>query len=146
MSYAVQCIQEVVVSAKGYASEIKACESLNRYDEYVFTAFSDLMRKGFISREYYEDKGHKVLAKFAKNTNAIELDLEIKNDEYNEAYVLVFKNVIYDENNNRYVIDCFRQVFVGSKEGAKRQAKKLKTILAKDPYYPKVIYRIKKLK
>lgn len=143
MSYAIQCLQENIIGAGGYVSEINAYERLKCSQDIIFEAFNELIFKGLLSKEFYENKGHKVLGRFVANTNEFEINPEVKNDDYKHAFLLEFKNVIYDEKGEKHIFNALSQVFVGSKESAKKQARKLKEILSIEQDFLIVRYRVK---
>ena len=125
MSFAIQCLQEGLIGHGGYVDEIEIYNRLKCDQSIVFEAFGELIRDGLLSKEYYEGKGHKVLGKFAKNTNCFEIDPEVKNDTYNRSYSL-------------------EQIYVGSYKFSLKHAREIKKILATDKDFQKVIFKIRK--
>ncbi len=144
MSYAVQCIEENIISAGGYANEIEIINGLKINQDYVFVAFFELMRDGFLSKEFYQNKGHKVLGRFIKGTNGFEINPEVEMDSYDRSYLLIFEDIVWHEGI-KYIIPDLKQIFVGDYKGALAHAREIKKILANDKHSPNVIFKIKRL-
>lgn len=145
MSYAVQCLQESVIAIGGYADESEICKKINIKYSYIFEAFFDLISNKFISEEFYENKGHKVLARFIKNTNAFEIDPDVKNDDYDDSYLLTYKETIFIESEAiEHTFVAKKEIFVGSLLGARKHALKMKEILLLDEDAKKITYSIRK--
>lgn len=143
MSFAIQCLQEGLIGHGGYVDEIEIYNRLNCDQSIVFEAFGELIRDNLLSEEYYEGKGHKVLGRFVKNTNSFEINPEAKNDDYNHSYLLTFAQVqIYEGKECSF--KALDQIFVGSYKAAQNHARKIKSILATDKDFQKVIIKIKK--
>lgn len=147
MSLAVQCMQEGIFSEGSYANEI---EYINKYKfnpSYVFCAFGEFLHKGLLSKEFYEGKGHKVLGRFIKNTNGFEINPDAKVDSYKEAYsIKVDQGFIFEGDGKLYFADGYDQIFVGSRESARNQAKIIEEILLKkNKDYPIVHWRVRKV-
>ena len=130
MSFAIQCLQEGLIGHGGYVDEIEIYNRLKCDQSIVFEAFSELIRDGLLSKEYYEGKGHKVLGRFVKNTNCFEINPEVKNDTYNRSYSLVFTQI---------------QIYEGNKYPFKalEHEREIKNILATDKDFQKVIFKIR---
>lgn len=143
MSFAIQCLQESLISHGGYADEIEISKRLKRDQCIVFEAFGELIRKGLLSKEYYEGKGHKVLGRFVKNTNCFEINPEVKNDTYNRSYSLVFTKILIYEGK-KYPFKALEQIYVGSYKDSLKHAREIKNILATDKDFQKVIFKIRK--
>ena len=143
MSYAIQCLQESIIGAGGYVSEINVYERLKCSQDIIFDAFGELIMKNLLSREFYENKGHKVLGKFIEGTNSFDLDPSIERDDYNHAFFLEFKQIYENDKGEKHSFNALDQVFVGSKEAAIEHANKLKEILSTDLDFPVVEYTIK---
>lgn len=144
MSFAIQCLQEGLIAHGGYVDEIEIYNLLKCDQSIVFEAFGELIHNGLLSKEYYEGKGHKVLGRFVKNTNSFEINPEVKNDNYNRSYLLVFIQVqIYE--GKEYSFKTFKQIFVGSYKAALNHAKEIKSILAADKDFQKVVYKLKRV-
>lgn len=144
MSYAVQCIEENIISVGGYVSEIEMINRFKINQDYVFIAFFELMRDGFLSKEFYQNKGHKVLGRFIERINGFEINPEVEMSSYDCSYLLIFENIIYCEGK-KYIIPDLKQIFVGDYKGALTQAREIKKILANDKNSPNVIFKIKRL-
>ena len=142
MSFAIQCLQEGLIGHGGYVDEIEIYNRLKCDQSIVFEAFSELIHNGLLSKEYYEGKGHKVLGRFVKNTNCFEINPEVKNETYYRSYLLTFTQVqIYD--GKEYSFKNIDQIFVGSYKLALNHAKEIKSILATDKEFQKVIFKIR---
>ena len=142
MSYAIQCLEEGIISKGGYIDEL----SLYKRDipsEVIIEVFQDLIVKGLLSKEYYQNKGHKVLGKMIANTNGFERDKTIKNDSYNSCYKIIFTHSFIFENK-KYSLTGYTSYFVGDVLSAREYAKQIKKILKEDKEFPYVNYRIKK--
>lgn len=143
MSFAVQCIQEGLISRGGYADEIEIYNRIKCDQSYVFEAFGLLIRDGLLSNEYYEGIGHKVLGRFVKNTNSFEINPDVKNDIYDRSYLLSFDYIrIYE--GKKYSFKALDQIFVGGYKAALTHAREIKNILATDKDFQKVIFKIKR--
>ena len=142
MSFAIQCFQECLIAHGGYVEEIEIYNRLKCDQSIVFEAFSELIHNGLLSKEYYKGKGHKVLGRFVKNTNCFEINPDVKNDNYNHSYLLTFTQIqIYE--GKEYSFENIDQIFVGSYELALNHAKEIKSILATDKEFQKVIFKIR---
>lgn len=143
MSFAIQCLQESIIGTGGYVSEIYLYNRLKGNPDIIFEALGELIHNGFVSKEYYENKGHKVLGRFVKNTNSFEINPEIKNDSYNSSYLLTFTQIqIYE--GKKYPFKALDQIYVGSYKTAMNHAREIKSIIATDKYFQKVIFKIRK--
>lgn len=143
MSFAIQCLQEGLIGHGGYVDEIEIYNRLKCDQSIVFEAFGELIRDGLLSKEYYEGKGHKVLGRFARNTNSFEINPEVKNDTYNHSYSLVFKQIhIYE--GKKYLFKALEQIYVGSYKSSLNHAREIKNILATDKDFQKVIFKVRK--
>ena len=143
MSFAIQCLQESLIGHGGYVDEIEIYNRLKCDQSIVFEAFGELIRDGLLSKEYYEGKGHKVVGRLVQNTNAFEINPEVKNDTYSHSYLLVFKQIqIYE--GKKYLFKALEQIYVGSYKSSLNHAKEIKNILATDKDFQKVIFKIRK--
>ena len=143
VSFAIQCLQESIIGAGGYVSEIYLYNRLKCNPDIIFEALGELIHNGFVSKEYYESKGHKVLGRFVNNTNSFEINSEIKNDSYNCSYLLTFTQIqIYE--GKKYSFKALEQICVGSYKFSLKHAKEIKNILATDKDFQKVIFKIRK--
>lgn len=143
MSYAIQCLQESIIGAGGYVSEINVYERLKCSQDIIFDAFGELIREGLLSKEYYEGKGHKVLGRFVKNTNSFEINPEVKNDTYDRSYLLAFTQILVYEGK-KYPFKALEQIYVGSYKASLNYAREIKNILSTDKDFQKVIFKIRK--
>ena len=143
MSFAIQCLQESIIGAGGYVSEINVYERLKCSQDIIFDAFGELIREGLLSKEYYEGKGHKVLGRFVKNTNSFEINPEVKNDTYDRSYLLAFTQIqVYE--GKKYPFKALEQIYVGSYKASLNYAREIKNILSTDKDFQKVIFKIRK--
>ena len=144
MSFAIQCLQEGLIGHGGYVNEIEIYNRLKCDQSIVFEAFGELIRDGLLSKEYYEGKGHKVLGRFAKNTNSFEINPEVKNDTYDHSYLLTFTQIqVYEYK--KYPFKVLEQIYVGSYKASLNYAREIKNILATDKDFQKVIFKIRKI-
>lgn len=143
MSFAVQCIQECLISRGGYVDEIDIYNRIKCDQSYVFEAFKLLILDGLLSGEYYEGKGHKVLGRFVKNTNSFEINPDVKNDIYDHSYLLTFEQIRIYEGKS-YSFKALEQIFVGNYKAALTRAREIKNIIAADKDFQKVIFKIKR--
>ncbi len=145
MSYAVQCLQESIIAMGGYVDEIEICKKINFNRSYIFEAFNDLILHKLLSEEYFENKGHKVLGRFIENTNAFEINPDVKNDEYEESYLLTYtKTVLIESEGKEHSFKAKDEIFVGSYKGAKEHAIETKKILLFDKDVLEVTYSLRK--
>lgn len=145
MSFAIQCLQESIIGAGGYVDEIEIYNRIKCDQSIIFEAFGELIHNGLLSKEYYENKGHKVLGRFVGNTNSFEINPEVKNDNYSRSYLLTFTQAqIYE--GNKYSFKALEQIFVGSYKAALNHAREIKSILATDKDFQKSIFQIRKQK
>ena len=143
MNYAIQCLQEVLIAHGGYVDELEIYKRLKYGRSIVFVAFDELIYDGLLSKEYYEGKGHKVLGRFVENTNLFEINPEVKNDIYGHSYLLTFIQIqIYE--GEKYPFNVLDQLFVGNYKDAMNHARKIKSILATDKDFQKIIFKIRK--
>lgn len=145
MSYAVQNIENFIVGGilGQYVDEIHICKICPYAPSYIFHAFLDLMRQGLISKEFYENKGHKLLGRYKENNPQIyEKNLDVENDAYQISYILIFQQILVHQGK-KYVVSAYpKQVFVGTKKAAKKYAKQMKRILERDKDFQFVSYKI----
>ena len=141
MSFAIQCLQENIIGAGGYVDEIEIYNRIKCDQSIIFEAFGELIHNSLLSKEYYENKGHKVLGRFIGNTNSFEINPKVKNDKYETSYFIEFKKTICVENK-KYILKLFNQIFVGDYEASLEHANKLKEILSKEPDFPTIEYTI----
>lgn len=146
MSYAVNAIQIGIISRGGYSSELEYIKKYKYEPAYVLSAFREFVHKGFLSKEFFEGKGHKVLGKTIQNSDDFEIDPDAKVESYKEAYsIKVDQGFIFKDDGKLYYADGYDQIYVGSKEGARNQAKQIKEVLLKlNPECPIVHFRVRK--
>ena len=108
---------------------------------YILDAFDDLILNGLLSKEYYENKGHKVLGKIIESPISYEIIYDVKNDIYDSCYVLAG----YDgsEDDKWYYLSLY-QIFVGSYKAAIEHVEEIKKMLAANKTYQDVVFEIKK--
>lgn len=143
MSFAIQCIQESILGKGGYANEIELISRLPCEEGTVLEAFGELIHKGLLSEEYYEGKGHKVLGRLKGNTNAFEINPDIKNDTYDCSYSISFTKFLLHEGKE-YTFPSNDWIYVGTYLGARRFALGLKAILEKDEEFNRVTFTVRK--
>ncbi len=131
MSYIVQCIQESIIGGGGYADEICLCNNLKCDHSYIFDAFKELISNNLLSKEYFEGKGHKVLGRMVKGTNAFEINPEVSNDEYDQSCSIIYNGIMVYEGKPYYLI-LEEETFVGSILEAEKHADELRKILSRD--------------
>lgn len=118
MNFAIQCLEESIIGSGGYHSELTPYKR-GIHPLPILFSFTELICKKLLSKEYYEDKGHKVLGKMIGNTNAFEVDPSKSVDPYkkNETYKISFtEKVTYLEKEITVV--TYDILFVGSKTKA----------------------------
>lgn len=143
MSYAIQCIQENILATGGYVSEVDAYDRLKCDPDYIFEAFLDLIHQGLLSREYYQNKGHKVLDRLIAGTNALEVNPKVQNDNYEDSYLLEFTQIVVLEGEEHPFL-AFSQIYVGDEAGATKCAEKIKAMLERDDRFQKTTYTMTK--
>ena len=143
MSYIIQVIHEGIISTGGYASEIDISNKLTVDNDLIFDAFHELINKSLLSKEYYENKGHKVLGRFIKNTNSVEINPDITNDTYKHYYSISFTEIkIYE--GNKYPIGSLEEIFIGGYSAMKKFTRDMKKILLKDKEIDEVVINIQR--
>ena len=92
MNFAIQCLEESIIGSGGYHSELTPYKR-GIHPLPILFSFTELICRKLLSKEYYEDKGHKVLGKMIGNTNAFEVDPSKSVDPYkkDETYKISFK-------------------------------------------------------
>lgn len=143
MSYAIQGIQENILATGGYVSEVLAYDKLKCDPDFIFEAFLDLIHQGLLSKEYYQNKGHKVLGRLIAGTNAFEINPEVQNDPYEDCYLLEFAQIIVLEGEERPFL-ALSQIYVGDEIEAIKHAEKIKAMLEKDTRFQKTTYTMTK--
>ena len=143
MSYAIPCIQENILATGGYVSEVLVYDRLKCDPDYIFEAFLDLIHQGLLSKEYYQDKGHKVLGRLIAGTNAFEINPEIHNDPYEDSYLLEFTQIVVLEGKEHPFL-ALSQIYVGDEIEAVKHAEKIKAMLEKDTRFQKTSYTMTK--
>ena len=143
MSYAIPCIQENILATGGYVSEVLVYDRLKCDPDYIFEAFLDLIHQGLLSKEYYQDKGHKVLGRLIADTNAFEINPGIHNDPYEDSYLLEFTQIVVLEGKEHPFL-ALSQIYVGDEIEAVKHAEKIKAMLEKDTRFQKTTYSMTK--
>ena len=143
MSYAIPCIQENILATGGYVSEVLVYDRLKCDPDFIFEAFLDLIHQGLLSKEYYQDKGHKVLGRLIADTNAFEINPGIHNDPYEDSYLLEFTQIVVLEGKEHPFL-AFSQIYVGDEIEAVKHAEKIKAMLEKDTRFQKTTYSMTK--
>ena len=143
MSYAIPCIQENILATGGYVSEVDAYDRLKCDPDFIFEAFLDLIHQGLLSKEYYQDKGHKVLGRLIADTNAFEINPGIHNDPYEDSYLLEFTQIVVLEGKEHPFL-ALSQIYVGDEIEAIKHAEKIKAMLEKDTRFQKTTYSMTK--
>lgn len=143
MSYAIQCIQENILATGGYVSEADAYDYLKCNPDYIFEAFLELIHQGLLSQEYYQNKGHKVLSWLIAGTNALEVNPEVQNDNYEGCYQLEFTQIVVLEGEEHPFL-TFSQIYVGDEIEAVKHAEKIKAMLERDSRFQKTTYTMTK--
>lgn len=141
MSYAIQCIQENILATGGYVSEVDVYDRLKCDPDPLFEAFLDLIHQGLLSKEYYQNKGHKVLGRLVTGTNAFEANPEVHNDNYEDCYQLEFTQLVVLEGEEHPFL-ALSQIYVGDEIEATKHAEKIKAMLERDSRSPKTTYTI----
>ena len=143
MSYAIPCIQENILAAGGYVSEVDVYDHLKCDPDYIFEAFLELIHQGLLSKEYYQGKGHKVLGRLIAGSNAFEINPEVHNDPYEDCYLLEFAQIVVLEGKE-YPFLALSQIYVGDEIEAVKHAEKFKAMLEKDTRFQKTTYTMTK--
>lgn len=143
MSYAISCIQENILATGGYVSEVLAYDKLKCDPDFIFEAFLDLIHQGLLSKEYYQNKGHKVLGRLIEGINAFEINPEIQNDPYEDCYLLEFTQIVI-LGGKEHPFLAFSQIYVGEEIKAIKHAEKIKAMLERDPRFQKTTYTMTK--
>lgn len=143
MSYAIQCIQENILTTGGYVSEVLVYDYLKCDPDYIFEAFLELIHQGLLSQEYYQEKGHKVLGRLIAGTNALEVNPEVQNDPYEDSYLLEFTQIVVLEGEEHPFL-AFSQIYVGDEAGATKCAEKIKAMLERGDRFQKTTYTMTK--
>ena len=143
MSYAIPCIQENILATGGYVSEVLVYDRLKCDPDYIFEAFLDLIHQGLLSKEYYQNKGHKVLGRLIAGSNAFEINPEIHNDHYEDSYLLEFTQIVVLEGKEHPLL-ALSQIYVGDEIEAVKHAEKIKAMLEKDTRFQKTTYSMTK--
>ena len=144
MSYAIQCIQEGVIAHSGYVSELDIYNRIKCDPEILDEAFRELIHRGFISKEHFANKGHKVLSRFIEGTNAIEVDPDIENDTYDESYEITISNK-EKIHNHKIKFVLVKEVFVGNKKQSEKHAQKLIVMYQNNQQFLDISYKIRHL-
>ena len=131
MSFAIQCLQESLIGHSGYVDEIEIYNRIKCDQSIIFEAFSELIHKKLLSKEYFENKGHKVLGRFIGRTNSFEIDPKIKNDTYETSYFIEFKETVCVEDK-KHILKIFNQIFVGDYKTSLKHAKKIGAIISEN--------------
>lgn len=143
MSFAIQCLQESIIGLGGYVDEIAIFIKLKCDQSVVFESFGELIHKGLLSKEYYQGKGHKVLGRMKKGTNAFESNPEVTNDTYSRSYLIAFTQFVNYEDK-LYPMPGLNHIFVGEYKAALKHARQLKDILSKDECFHKTVFKIRR--
>ena len=143
MSFAIPCIQENILATGGYVSEVLVYDRLKCDPDFIFEAFLDLIHQGLLSKEYYQDKGHKVLGRLIADTNAFEINPGIHNDPYEDSYLLEFTQIVVLEGKEHPFL-AFSQIYVGDEIEAVKHAEKIKAMLEKDTRFQQTTYSMTK--
>lgn len=143
MSYAIQGVQENILATGGYVSEVLVYDHLKCDPDYIFEAFLDLIHQGLLSKEYYQDKGHKVLGRLIAGSNAFEINPEVHNDPYEDCYLLEFTQIVVLEGKE-YPFLALSQIYVGDEIEAVKHSEKIKAMLEKDTRFQKTTYTMTK--
>lgn len=145
MSYAIQCLQEHIIGVGGYVNEVKLFNEFHMNESILFTAFGELIKRKFLSKEFFESKCHKVLGKFSNNSNTFEVNPNVTNDQYDELYSIEINQSYIFEDGKKYTFYGLKQLFVGTRKAAQEQAQELTKMLKADENFPFAYYRIRKI-